>query len=180
MDRKITTGGINDPVAESIRNEQQHDAMPSADEAKQTHRRILSSRGCLVCGIDDADALELVRIHDAFCRNDLYSQHPFDSVVLCDEHVRPTDVLERATLVQAARHDDADVVAVYECGATQTASWGVPDDVELERLNPRLDAGDFDELQAGTKVRVASPPSIPVVHVGRGCGAGLDDVIRLE
>ena len=31
----ITTGGINDPVAQSIRNEQNHDAAPSPSEIAQ-------------------------------------------------------------------------------------------------------------------------------------------------
>jgi hypothetical protein len=173
----IRIGGPRDPVAQSIRREQQADAAPSAAEANESHRRRLAAKGCLVCGEDDPDRLQMVQVPPAICTNGQQPPQRLDHTVLCDEHERPAKVLKRARMVQNARNSDADVLAVYGCGATLTASWDVPDDGELKRRNPRLDVDDLDDLGLLTKVNIATPPSVRAIHVGRGCGAELTEVI---
>lgn len=176
----IQKGGMNDPVAQSIRAEQQTDAMPSAAEAKREHRRNLAKKGCQVCGEDDPGELQRVRIPMAFCGNDQPPKQPFKSVVFCDEHARSASTLKRARIVQQARNDDADVVVIYDCGATVTTSWDRPDDDGLARRSPRLAEANWDDLRTETKLRVGQPPSIPAFHVGRGCGATIDEVIVID
>lgn len=165
-DPPIRTGGPNDPVAQTIRREQQRDAMPSASEVKAEHARRLSKEGCQVCGEDDASRLQEVRIPLAFCDDGQVPDRPFDPVVFCDEHARPPSVLHRARLVQRARNADADVLALYACGAYQFASE---------------DREDAAKAQQGPYA-LAMPPSIQVdvYHHGRPCGAMLEEVVPID
>lgn len=178
----IKKGGLNDPVAQSIRNQQNADAAPSADEVRAEHRKRLANEGCQVCDEDDPDVLNQVRVPLTFCGNDQAPRKPFEEIVLCDEHRRPSKVLKRARMVQEARNAGADVLAVYSCGATLTASWDVPDDdVIAQRTGRRSQGFDFDSARFRTKVRVGGdPPKVQALHVGRGCGAELTEVIHLD
>lgn len=177
----IRKGGPRDPVAQEIRRQQNQAAAPSAEEVKAERQRKLAKEGCEVCGCDDPTNLHGLRVPYAFCGNGQAPREPFERVVLCDEHFRPAGVLARARMVQRARRKGADALAVYECGATVTASWDAPDEEALrERMGPRMD-GDttFDDLRLRSKLQVVGPPEVPVFHTGRGCGAKLAEVILL-
>lgn len=171
---------MRDDVAQNIRNQQNADAAPSPSEVRERHRERLANDGCLVCQEDDPDRLMLKRVPRSFCSNDQHPRKPFDTVVFCDEHQRPSKTLKRAKMVQDARNRDADVLAIYKCGATLTASWDVPDADALARKDPWLADREFSDLRLQTKLRIADPPRVPTFHAGRGCGAELTDVIHLN
>lgn len=131
MGGSIRKGGLRDPVAQSIRNEQQRDAAPSKEEAKRMHREYLAEEGCEVCQEDDPDRLQVVMLdHFPDCPA---TQHPGLShdppqTVLCDEHERPSSVLARSRRVQQARNQDlAAYLVIYGCGTGATADYSEPD-----------------------------------------------------
>lgn len=178
--KTVRKGGLYDPVAQSIRNEQQADAMPTVDEVRAERRKRMAADGCLVCGEDDPDVLTEVRVPLSFCRYDQHPRKPFETDVFCPEHRRPSKVLKRARMVQQARREGADALGIYSCGAVQTASWERPDDDALaRRMGPTMADRDFDDLRMMTKDRIGQPPSLPAFHVGRRCGAELVEVIKL-
>lgn len=174
-DRK---GGPNDPVAQSIRNEQRADAAPTASEVKAEHLKRLSRKGCQVCGEDDPSRLDMVRIPLSICSNGQQPDKPFKEAVFCQEHRRDGSTLKRARMIQSARTDDADILVVYECGATDTASWTPPTGTQ-----DRPDRSDeFANADTHRKVMIGGePPTVPAIHVGRGrCGAPIKEVIEVD
>jgi hypothetical protein len=160
------TGGLNDPVAQSIRAEQNADAAPSPEEAKREHRRWMADKGCQVCGEDDPDNLRTVQYETIHvCPHDQAPPEPFDTTVFCDEHVRSTAEFERAHLVQQGRNGPNDFLILYDCGNVGSAR------------RPDPDPDDFP----GPHTPRPAPADGPLTCPSRGrCDAVIDEVIPVD
>lgn len=158
--RGIKKGGIRDPVAQSIRNEQNRDAAPNPEEAEEMKRKHLASEGCRECGEDDPDELDYhaPRTHDCPAR-----QKRYEPVVLCDDCAE--DRLPfREFVVERAREQGSDVVVFYECDATQWRSFSRP-----------VIEGQKGETFEDTRVEPNAE-----VELKCKCGAGIDDIEYLD
>lgn len=120
-DRGIKKGGLRDPVARSIRNEQNRDAAPTKEEVEAMHNKKLAEKGCLVCGEDDPENLKMYQ-HPWFPSCSALQVPPldrFEPKVFCHEHYRSPKTLARAELFRKAWDHDALGVVLYECGASE-------------------------------------------------------------
>lgn len=108
-----STGDFNDPVAQSIRNQQNRDAAPSKEEVEQKHRDWLTNEGCYICGEDDPDKLsqEMPVIHNCKGRQ----QPRPDPRVVCEDRHPSRRQRWRYGLFEKAIRKDAVAVAIYEC-----------------------------------------------------------------
>lgn len=113
-------GDWDDPVARSIRSEQNRDAAPTREEAMADHRRHLRSTGCKNCDENDPDNLGNYTIKEPPCPG--VQPHPDPFVVLCEdcaddrETLRERAVRKATARAEAGRHDTV-AVALYECGS---------------------------------------------------------------
>lgn len=171
---EIRKGGLNDPVAQSIRNEQQRDAAPSAKEVREMERRHLAKNGCEVCDVSNPNHLTEVYVPiPGLCRNGQTPDRMVDETTLCDEHWRPGKTLGRAWLVQKARNQDADYLVTYTCGGVDMAYWNYPDESAPTQQ-------EFDEMPARERLFLTSPPEVSVIHGKRDCAAPIDEVVTLD
>lgn len=156
-------GGIDDPVAQNIRREQNLAAAPSKAETEALHRKHLASEGCRDCGEDDPDELVRVAVPLPACSavqrpNDPYYVTCFD----CDDGTE--SVRERAlTSAQAVADKDerqrVHGVLQYHCGRCYTATTELDD----------IGGGNYYPDSRG-------PPTAPVEC---RCGAALDEYIPI-
>lgn len=162
----IRKGGPNDPVAQSIRNEQMRDAAPSPEEADRMHEDFLADEGCEVC--DERDPGELAVVHPYHPPCGAYPTPPIqggDFRVFCDAHRREPRELWWAKRVHGARKQGAVAVVEYACGATEYATRET-----LETDDP--------EIETWADLPPAHRP-IPEVPVQCRCGEPIDDVHML-
>lgn len=118
----IKKGGINDPVAQSIRNEQNRDAMPSKEEVEAEHQRFLSENGCEVC--DESDPENLKAHPGPYLPSCSATQTPpldqYEPDVFCHEHYRSPKTIWEANMFRRAWKESAVAVAFYECGRSSS------------------------------------------------------------
>jgi len=150
---------IQDPVAQSIRNEQMADAAPSAEEHRREHRKHLASNGCAVCDTEDPDKLTEIRYNIVhYCSTMQQPPQHTTTVILCDEHERSSSELSEAHFYRTVYDtvSDAVLVAHYSCG-------------HYEVRGPPT---EYDYPHAGFE----STPGVPTVHAERGCGGRLETI----
>lgn len=111
MTRRRRKGGIHDPVAQSIRNEQNRDAAPSPEEAEQEHRRFLESEGCRFCGETDPDKLDSTMFVRAHCPR---QQNPYERIVYCDDCGFDPEEHRWNIRMDKVREEHVAII-VYEC-----------------------------------------------------------------
>lgn len=112
-------GDIGDPVADSIRREQNMDARPSADEVEQEHRAYLKREGCHVCGEDDPDVLEIEHRARPSCPAVQTPPNAPPQRVVCEDHAVGAKQWRWNHITDRAEGRDAVAVAVYECGSVE-------------------------------------------------------------
>lgn len=119
----LSTGDIGDPVADSIRAEQNRDAMPSPEEA----RRLPT---CEDCGETSED----VQHRDVASVSCPAVQTPPDPFVpLCDDCYSERPTAREKALERARKRDDLEptpdvgAVVFYECGNHEYAEYPDPD-----------------------------------------------------
>lgn len=126
----LSPGDIGDPVADSIRAQQNRDAMPHPSEVTTTLE-------CESCGVesDDVERRELVM---ASCSA---LQHPDQLWTAlcsdCDEDrssLREQHRKKAQTRIETEYYDDPVAIAFYECGRGRLITENEPD----EPLPPRM------------------------------------------
>lgn len=174
----IRTGGLGDPVAENIRAEQQRDAMPTPEEARQKHRDHLASEGCAVCGETDPDALRVVQWMPHECSRHQQPPEP-KREVFCEEHARAPREFRRARRVKRARHRDAPAVVLYTCEFAHYAERPEPE-TYTETVQQGWDEdGDpiWKEVEREMPHKGRPRPEAPLRC---DCGAAVADIIYLN
>lgn len=162
------TGGVNDPVAQNIRNQQNRDAMPTQKEAKAAARKALASKGCSECGEDDPDVLDQYHPLQPSCSA---RQQRHEPVILCDDCHENRETLRERALRRAREKDDDQeenilAVAFYGC------------DVWRYVEEPTIDMGNGEEIPASE-----APPHVgerPTAPIECRCGSELDDIVYLD
>lgn len=139
-DRGIKKGGLGDPVAQSIRAEQNRDAAPTPEEAQRMHDDFLSSEGCKVCGEDDPDKLNAVAPHMHSCSGHQAPPAP-EPEVYCDDHKRGSREIWLQRQLEDLRKDDVVSVVIYECDIARTVTEPEPETIEVEKMVGRDDDG---------------------------------------
>lgn len=177
-DRGIKKGGPRDPVAQSIRNEQMRDAAPSAEEAKRMFEKRLSDEGCIVCGEDDPDNLNLIQWGPHQCSAHQHPGKPRETV-MCDEHERHGSELRRARVFKRARDRDATAVVFYNCLITE---YAVPPEPNTETIKRQVgwDEDDnpmYEEQEVEIPRRHLPRPEVPVKC---RCGEGIKEIVYLD
>lgn len=173
----------DDDVARNIWNEQQRDAAPSPEEAREDHRRYLREHGCEAddCEVDDPDALgmhQATYMHECpAVQTQGMPMSPF-----CEEHVPDVSLDAHLDEMAArAREDpskDVAALAVYDCGVVEF----------VERLDPPTETQivrsgfDDDGQPKYEEVEERVPHAKEEMHVPieHRCGATLVDVQLLD
>lgn len=152
-------GGPEDDVAQNIRNQQQADAAPSAEEAKAMHMSYLRSNGCHVdwCEISDPDELTQQRpvMHNCSAHQTPPEMEP---QVVCEKHKRPIEERRRAQIVDKVETEGLPVVR-YDCDIYRVADYDEPD--HNEPVPPRYEP-------------------TPTIDTECRCGAEIKDVVYPE
>lgn len=122
-------GDVDDPVADSIRREQQADAMPTAEEAKADHRNFLASEGCRECGEDDPDELGtyMPETHDCSARQ----QPPagqVEMVVYCEDCAETRPSYRERTAAKLEADDRLGIL--FACGAFEYVDDADPSEAD--------------------------------------------------
>lgn len=113
----VQTGGVNDPVAQNIRAQQNRDAAVNQEEAQRVSRERLAEKGCTVCGEDDPDKLSRQRPHMYDCSA---TQKPprLEVEVVCEDHAENQRKRWLAEKKEKLNRDGVVALIVYECDLT--------------------------------------------------------------
>lgn len=150
-------GDFGDPVADSIRQEQNRDAMPSQEEARQEHRRYLSSEGCRYCGEEDPDTLSTMYYPQPSCDA---IQKRVREMVVCEDCTDKVPTVKE-NVMDSVDESEEDAVVIYDCGNHSTGTTG---EAELDSYQPSP----------------GGPPNNIVVNLVCRCGALAEDIIYLN
>jgi len=173
----IKKGGLRDPVARSIRNEQNRDAMPSKEEVEAEHKRFLSEKGCLVCGESDPENLKAHQM--PYLPSCSAVQHPphdrYEPDVFCHEHYRSPKTIWEANMFKRAWDREALGVAFYECGSVEFVEEPEPETHTVKQQVGRDDEGNpvYEEVEQPVQRRF---PPRPEIHARCRCGSNLKEV----
>ena len=114
----LSPGDMGDPVAQSIRNEQMHDARPSDAEIAKAKKK---AHTCDRCGLYDEERVSL-RMYENYrpdCHSIQCRREPLGS--LCENCYDPTTKVER--IANYFEDDDKiDFVVEYSCGMLNAVS----------------------------------------------------------
>jgi hypothetical protein len=128
----LSPGDVGDPVADSIRAQQNQDAMPHPSELEQALE-------CEECG-EKSDDVERRSLVIADCRA---AQQPEKTWTVlcddCDEERQPLREQQRETAqkrLQADYYDDPIAIAFYECGQAKFITGREQDD---EAIPPQME-----------------------------------------
>jgi hypothetical protein len=166
------TGDIDDPVARSIRNEQNQAARPTREEARRMSERALRERGCDKCSTNDPDALNRVGILSPDCPEIQHPPEPFS--ILCDEHLDERADNYVDSRLAEIRRGNSDAAVVYTCGIVKGRTFQAPQ-MEIET---QVGVDDHGDAITETK-KVAEPRSMAnaTARLRCRCGAGIDRVV---
>lgn len=177
----LSPGDIGDPVADSIRAEQNRDAMPTAEERA---RMAAKDRTCENCDVTASD-VESRSLIFPDCPSIQHPPKPFE--MLCDECAESRQSLEESALERARDHNDdnyheTEIVAVafFECGRSYQVEKPEVPTTEVER---QVGWDDETDEPITEMVEMKEPRQYPTraeVPIECDCGADLADIQRLE
>lgn len=169
-----------DPVARSIQNEQNRDAMPSRQEIR---RKAEEDRQCDKCGEYKATAKRRERV----LPDCPAIQHPRDPTrILCWECADARDTLVERAIENAQQRNSADyyeativAVAMYECGRSEYVEEPEAPTMEVEeQVGWNYKTGE--PITETVEVEHPHADARPSAPIECECGAALDDVHRLD
>lgn len=124
----LSPGDIGDPVADSIRAQQNRDAMPTDEEIAEAKRE---ANTCDRCGEHDPDSVKtrFAECYTPDCRSIQRAPEPMGNI--CDDCFDPSSKLD--TIKWQLSQDNVDYVIEYECGILKTEN----DEYDGEGRRPR-------------------------------------------
>lgn len=167
-------GDIDDPVAQNIRQQQNRDAMPSAEEARRELERMLVDEECEFCGTADTERLRTAKFTWHRCPEYQAPPGP-ETIVTCTDCGFDADFYGTWKTVEWMRNQEQAYAGfvTYECRMTEHAEIHEPD---RQQIKVGEDPLTGEPMYEDGPPQPAKPPSVPFRC---RCGANVEYIVTL-